>query len=110
VHATLTAALAPLSGPVRTITLRWGRRWPPAPAPNVPPPPGPVIVLRPAGYAVQVSRNGRTWRTVARVRGRSGVLDTVHVRGGAKARFVRVRVTAPSASELPELDELTATR
>jgi trehalose/maltose hydrolase-like predicted phosphorylase len=109
VHSTLIAALAPLSGTVRKITLRWGRMWPPAPAPNVPPPPGPVKVLRPAGYSVQVSRNGRTWRTVARFGGRSGVLDTVHVRGGAKERFVRIRVTAPSATKLPELDELTVT-
>jgi trehalose/maltose hydrolase-like predicted phosphorylase len=109
VHATLTAALAPLSGPVRTITLRWGRMWPPAPAPNVPPPPGPVTVLRPSRYVVQVSRNGRTWRTVARVGRRSGVLDTVHLQGGAKERFVRIRVTAASVKKLPELDELTAT-
>jgi trehalose/maltose hydrolase-like predicted phosphorylase len=109
VHATLTAALAPLSGPVRTITLRWGRMWPPAPAPNVPPPPGPVTVLRPSSYVVQVSRNGRTWRTVARVGRRSGVLDTVHLQGGAKERFVRIRVTAASVKKLPELDELTAT-
>jgi trehalose/maltose hydrolase-like predicted phosphorylase len=109
VHATLTARLAPLSGPVRTITVRWGRLWPPAPAPNVPPPPGPVKVLRPRSYSVQVSSNGRAWRTVARIGGRSGVLDTVHVRGGAKERFVRLRVTAASAKKLPELDELTAT-
>jgi hypothetical protein len=58
---------------------------------------------------VQVSRNGRTWRTVARVGGRSGVLDTVHLQGGAKERFVRIRVTAASVKKLPELDELTAT-
>jgi trehalose/maltose hydrolase-like predicted phosphorylase len=110
VHATLTAELAPLVGPVRTITLRWGRMWPPAPAPNVPPPPGPVTVLRPSSYSVQVSRNGRTWRTVASIGGRSGLLDTVHVRGAAMTRFVRIRVTAPSATKLPELDELTVTR
>jgi hypothetical protein len=109
VHATLTTPLAPLAGSVRTITLRWGRMWPAAPAPDVPPPPGPVTVLRPFAYTVQVSRNGRAWRTVARFGGRSGVVDTVHVRGGAKTRFVRVRVTAPSTAKLPELDELTAT-
>ncbi|MBV9604775.1 MAG: hypothetical protein JO027_06700 [Solirubrobacterales bacterium] len=111
VHATLTAALAPLSGPVRTVTLRWARLWPGASAPNVPPPPGPVTVLRPSSYVVQVSNNGRRWHTVARVGMRPGVLDTVHVRGraGAKVRYVRIRVTAPSATKLPELDELTAT-
>ncbi|HET6869102.1 MAG TPA: glycosyl hydrolase family 65 protein, partial [Solirubrobacteraceae bacterium] len=109
VHATLIAPVAPLAGRVRTITVRWGRMWPPAPGPNVPPPPSPVTVLRPSSYSVQVSRNGRTWRTVARFSHRPGVLDTVHVRGGAKVRFVRVRVTAASAKTLPELDELTAT-
>jgi trehalose/maltose hydrolase-like predicted phosphorylase len=110
VHATLTARLSPLSGPIRTIAVRWGRLWPPSPAPNVPPPPGPVTVLRPSHYVVQVSSNGHTWRTVARIGHRTGVLDTVHVRGGAaKIHFVRLRVTAPSKTKLPELDELTAT-
>jgi hypothetical protein len=79
------------------------------PGPNVPPPPGPVAVLRPAAYTIQVvaqrAAGGGRW---ARVHGRSGVIDTVHVRGGAKERFVRLRVTAPSATKLPELDELTA--
>ena len=108
VHASLTAAVAPLAGRIRTITLRWGRQWPGAPAPNVPPPPGPIIVLRPSSYTVQVSRNGRTWRTVASIHGRSGVLDTVHLHA-VKARFVRIRETAPDATKLPQLDELTAT-
>ena len=75
----------------------------------MPPPPGPVTVLRPSSYSVEVSKNGRTWRTVARLHGRSGALDTVHLRGGTKDRFVRVRVTAPSSKKLPELDELTVT-
>jgi hypothetical protein len=47
---------------------------------------------------------------VASIGGRSGLLDTVHVRGAAMTRFVRIRVTAPSATKLPELDELTVTR
>ncbi len=108
VHATLTAAVAPLAGKVRTITLRWGRQWPGAPAPNVPPPPGPIIVLRPSSYSVQVSSNGRRWRTVASIHGRSGALDTVHLHA-VKARFVRIRATAPDATKLPQLEELTAT-
>jgi len=41
------------------------------------------------------------------------VLDTVHVhvhgRDAVKERFVRIRVTAASATALPQLDELTAT-
>ena len=109
-HATLTARIAGLAGPIRTVTLRWGRQWPGAPAPNVPPPPGPVTVLRPASYAVLVSSNGRSWRRVAVVSGHTGrVLDTLHL-NGVKARFVRIRVTASSSTKLPLLEELTATR
>jgi len=93
-HATLTARIAGLAGPFRTVTLRWGRQWPGAPAPNVPPPPGPVTVLRPASYTVFVSSNGRSWRRVAVVSGHTRrVLDTLHL-NGVNARFVRIRVTA----------------
>jgi hypothetical protein len=56
-----------------------------------------------------VSGNGHTWRTVARVSGRSGVLDTVHLKHAMKARFVRIRVTGASSTKLPMLDELTVT-
>jgi trehalose/maltose hydrolase-like predicted phosphorylase len=108
VHATLTASLVPLSGPIRTITLLWGRLWPPSPAPNVPPPPAPVTHLRPSSYSIQVSSNGRTWRTVKTIGHRAGVLDTVHLKA-VKARFIRIRVTAVSAKKLPMLQELTAT-
>ena len=110
VHSTLTARIAGLAAPIRTITLRWGRQWPAAPAPNVPPPPGPVTVLRPPGYAVLVSNNGHSWRRVAVVSAHAGrVLDTLHVHG-VKARFVRIRVTAASSAKLPVLQELTVTR
>jgi trehalose/maltose hydrolase-like predicted phosphorylase len=110
VHATLTARIAGLASPIRTVTLRWGRQWPTAPAPNVPPPPTPVIVLRPASYAVLVSNNGHSWRRVKVVSGHAGrVLDTLHL-GVGKARFVRIRVTAASSKQLPMLEELTATR
>ena len=108
VHASLTAPLQPLAGPIRTITLWWGRQWPAVPGPNIPPPPGPVIVLRPASYTVQVSTNRRRWRTVATMHGRRGVLDTVHLKA-VKARYVRIRVTASSSTKLPMLDELTVT-
>ena len=91
VHATLTAPLKPRSGPIRVVTVLWGRQWPPAPAPNVPPPPGPVTVLRPSLYAVEVSTNGRSWRTVATVGQRAGASDVLHLKA-AKARFVRIRV------------------
>jgi trehalose/maltose hydrolase-like predicted phosphorylase len=106
-QATLTTRIRGLAATVRTLTLRWGRQWPGVPAPNVPPPPGPVVVLRPASYSVLVSRNGRSWRRVAFVTGPSTrVLDTLHLRG-AVARLVRIRLTAASSSKLPMLDELT---
>jgi len=109
VHSTLTARTSGLAAPIGTATVRWGRQWPAAPAPNVPPPPGPVVVLRPASYTVLVSANGRNWRRVAVVSGHSGrVLDTLHL-NVLKARFVRIRVTAASAKKLPMLQELTVT-
>jgi hypothetical protein len=46
---------------------------------------------------------------VALVGGRSGVLDTVHLKHAAKARLVRIRVTAASSTKLPMLEELTVT-
>jgi len=110
VNSTLTAPIASPGLPINTVTLRWGQQWPPAPAPNVPPPPGPVTVLRPASYSVLVSNNGRTWRQVASVSGHDGqVLDTLHL-SGVRARFIRVALTATSTTSLPMLDELTATR
>ena len=108
VQSTLTAPVHPLAGRVRKITLLWGRQWPPSPAPNVPPPPQPVTVLRPAGYSVQVSANGRAWRTVATVQHGAGVSDTLHVKAG-KVRFIRIQLTAAGADKLPLLQELTAT-
>ena len=109
VHATLTARIRPLAGRIGTITLRWGRQWPAVPGPNVPPPPGPIVVLRPASYSVLVSSNGHTWRTVARVSGRAGTLDTLHLKHAVNARFVRIRVTAASSTKLPMFEELTVT-
>ncbi|MGB8881039.1 MAG: discoidin domain-containing protein, partial [Solirubrobacteraceae bacterium] len=109
VHASLTARLRPLAGQIGAITLRWGGQWPAVPGPNIPPPPGPVVVLRPASYSVEVSGNGHSWRTVALIGGRSGVLDTVHLKHAVKARFVRIRVNAASSTKLPMLEELTVT-
>jgi hypothetical protein len=110
VKATLTARVQGLAATIRTITLRWGRQWPGPPAPNVPPPPGPVTVLRPASYSVLVSNNGRSWHRVAFVAGHTGrVLDTIHLKR-VKARFVRIKVTASSAKVLPQLQELTVNR
>jgi trehalose/maltose hydrolase-like predicted phosphorylase len=109
VKATLTAPLQGPAAQIRTVTLRWGRMWPAVPGPNIPPPPGPVTVLRPASYSILVSTNDHSWHTVAQIGGRKGqVLDTLHLKN-VKARFIRVKLTAPSSTQLPMLDELTAT-
>jgi hypothetical protein len=124
--ATVTVAAAAgrsRRGAVRTATLRWGRAWPPSPGPNIPPRPGPVITLRPKRYLLQVSGDGRRWRTVGTVARRTGTVDTVHFKA-VRLRFVRVRILSggtpvpmpnPNGSgivtgvELPMLDELTVT-
>jgi hypothetical protein len=121
--ATVTVAVHGGSPRLRTATLSWGRAWPPAPGPNIPPPSGPVKTLRPTHYALQVSNDGRSWRTVKVVSGRTGTVDTLRFKA-VSARFVRVRVISggtrvtmanPKGSgtvtgtELPMLDELTVT-
>jgi hypothetical protein len=80
-----------------------------------------VITLRPTRYLLQVSGDGRSWRTVAAVARRTGTVDTVHFKA-VRLRFVRVRILSggtpvpmpnPKGSgivtgvELPMLDELT---
>jgi len=104
-------------------TVVWGHLWPLVTAPNVPPAPGPVKTVRASDYSVQVSRNGKTWRTVARV---SGVTKrgTDHLRfGPVQARWVRLVLTQGSQPPIapttqnpnpppttPMLEELTVTR
>ncbi len=86
--------------------LLWGREWPEAPAPNVPPPPAPVLTLRAASYDVSTSRDGRAWTTVAQVRGRmSGLRDVLHF-PTTRARFIRVRILAATNQTPPKLQEL----
>jgi trehalose/maltose hydrolase-like predicted phosphorylase len=107
--ATLTTPVAGRRRPVDTVTLQWGREWPPAPAPNVPPPPGPVKVLRASDYTVEVSRNGSVWQSVAHVSGRtSGTTDVLHF-SAVRARFVRVRLTQATNGTDPQLEELGLT-
>ncbi len=84
--------------------------WPPAPAPNVPPPPGPVTTLRPSSYDLLVSTDGTTWHTVARVR-------TTTTRGTdtlsfapQQAGFVAVRVVRATTDTTPMLEELVLPR
>jgi trehalose/maltose hydrolase-like predicted phosphorylase len=108
VPATLTAPVANGAHVLRTASVRWGREWPPAPAPNVPPPPGPVKTLRASSYQLLVSRDGHSWRVLKTVTRTSGTLDVLHF-PATRARFVRVQITASSSSTPPMLEELTAT-
>ena len=66
-------------------------------------------MLRAISYAIQVSVDGQTWRTVATVSGRTdGTVDTLHF-PSARARFIRAQLTASSSShKKPMLEELTA--
>ncbi|MBV8991319.1 MAG: discoidin domain-containing protein [Solirubrobacterales bacterium] len=108
--ATLTAPIAGgSSATVSSATLRWGQQWPPSPAPNVPPPPGPVTTLRASDYTLQASLDGQTWQTLATVSGRTtGTLDVLRF-APTRARFVRVVITAGTGTQPPMLEELTVT-
>jgi trehalose/maltose hydrolase-like predicted phosphorylase len=104
--ARLTVAFRRGGHSVNRASLRWGRSWPPPPAPNVHPPPGPVKILRPARYQLLTSNNGHHWRVVATVgSGSRGTVDVLHFRA-VRARFARVRIISGKGSEKPELDEL----
>jgi hypothetical protein len=77
--ATLTVALRGSPWSVRIATMRWGQQWPPASAPNVPPPPGPVSILCANSYTLLVSSDGHTWHAVAGASGRTtGTVDVLH--------------------------------
>ncbi len=107
--ATLTVTLRGKLQRVRKVTLAWGRQWPPAPGPNIPPPPTPVKTVRASSYVLYVSGDGRHWRKVASVSGRTGrVVDVLRFKA-VKARFVKLVMTASSQPQPPMLDELTAT-
>ncbi len=81
--------------------------WPPAPAPNVPPPPGPVTVLRGVDYTIAGSLDGHTWHTLATVHRTSGTHDAVTF-PAASVGYLRVSITSASSAGLPMLEELTA--
>jgi hypothetical protein len=91
---------------IRKVVVVWGRQWPPPPAPNVKPPPGPVVVRRASRYVVQVSTDGRSWRTLATVKRSGGTTDTLRVHSGP-VRFVRLRILTATHREMPLLQELT---
>jgi len=108
--ATLTTPVDNGPRTVGTVTLDWGQMWPAAPAPNRHPAPGPVTTLRASAYTVAVSVDGRSWRTVATVSGRTtGATDVVHFPATA-ARYIAVHITASANTQPPEVDELVVTR
>jgi trehalose/maltose hydrolase-like predicted phosphorylase len=91
---------------LRTATVTWGRQWPPQPAPNVHPPPGPVKTLRASSYDVLVSQDGRSWTVVGRIRHRaSGVRDVLRF-APVRARYVQLRIMAATHHTPPLLQEL----
>ena len=107
--ATISVPFAHGARTVHTATVRWGRQWPGAPGPNVPPPPGPVTVIRPSSYQLLVSSDGTHWRVVASVQGRaSQTVDVLHF-PAVRARLARIREISSSQSKTPMLDELTMT-
>ncbi len=109
VPANLIAPVTEGARLLRTVTLRWGQQWPPAPAPNVPPPPGPVTTLRASSYRLFVSDDGVSWKAVATVTDRTiGTLDVLHF-PAVRARFVRLEISAATGTQPPMLEELTAT-
>jgi hypothetical protein len=106
IAATLTVPLA-RPAVLRSATLTWGRAYPPPPAPNVHPPPGPVKTLRASSYDLLVSTDGTTWTTAARVRGvTTGTRDALTF-PAVRARYVRVRITAATQHTPPILEQIT---
>jgi trehalose/maltose hydrolase-like predicted phosphorylase len=106
----ITARLTvPLAHPavIRSATLDWGQAYPPPPAPNVHPPPGPVKTLRASSYNLLVSTNGTSWTTVARVRGVTTGTRDVLTFPAARARYVRIQITAATHHTPPMLEEIT---
>jgi trehalose/maltose hydrolase-like predicted phosphorylase len=94
-------------------TIRWGRVWPPPPGPNVPPPPHPVRTRRATDYVLLGSTDGRHWRRLGEVSGRSkGLLDEMRF-PRTKVGYLRLKVTAATKGlegeeEPPLLQELSA--
>jgi trehalose/maltose hydrolase-like predicted phosphorylase len=105
--ATLTVPVAEGSeATVSGATLHWGQQWPLAPD-LTGTHPAPAVTLRATSYAVQVSTDGRTWRTVATVAGRRfGTVDVLHF-PAILARKLRVQITSGIGVQPPMLQELT---
>ncbi|MFZ0040809.1 MAG: discoidin domain-containing protein, partial [Solirubrobacteraceae bacterium] len=118
VPATLTVPVKPAKRRIRKVVVAWGQLWPAQPKPNVHPAPKPVKTERPISYLLQVSSNGRSWRTLKTVSGHRGTTDTFHF-APVRARYVRIRITKanlgtvpkskPKQKRYPMLNELTVT-
>ncbi len=109
IPATLTVPTASGQQQVSRAVVQWGREWPPAPGPNIPPPPGPVTTLRASSYKLQVSSDGSTWHTVASVSGQqTGTKDVLQFKP-VSATFVRIEITASTNGTPPLLQEVKVT-
>jgi hypothetical protein len=73
----------------------------------MPPPPGPVQTLRASSYDLVVSANGRDWRVVASVVGRTSGTRDVLTFPPVRARYIGIRITAATNNTPPILEELT---
>jgi trehalose/maltose hydrolase-like predicted phosphorylase len=121
--ATITVPIHSGTGPISRATVLWGQLWPPAPKPNVEPPPKPVKTLRATAYVLQVSQDRHAWVTVATVSGvKTRTTDKLRF-PAVRAKFARIRITAgivqipatvngkKTVQKLaPLLQELTVTR
>ncbi len=109
IPATLTVPTASGQQQVSRAVVQWGREWPPAPGPNIPPPPGPVTTLRASSYKLQVSSDGSTWHTVASVSDQqTGTKDVLQFKP-VSATFVRIEITASTNGTPPLLQEVKVT-
>jgi trehalose/maltose hydrolase-like predicted phosphorylase len=109
VPATLTVPTAAGEHTISRAVVLWGRQWPPAPGPNIPPPPSPLTTLRASSYQLQVSSDGSSWRTVASVSGVQTRTRDVLQFAPVSAKFVRIEITASSTSTAPLLQEVRVT-
>jgi trehalose/maltose hydrolase-like predicted phosphorylase len=104
--SSLTVPLA-RTAVIRSATLDWGQAYPPPPAPNVHPPPGPVETLRASSYDLLVSTDGTSWAVAAQIRGTTTGTRDVLTFAPLRARYVRVQITAATYDTPPMLEEIT---
>ena len=123
VPASLTAPTATGHRTIKRVVIQWGRLWPAQVTPNVHPKAGPVRTLRPGAYVLQVSTNGRHWRTVGAMSGQGNRVTDTFTFPKVAAKFVRVKLTSGTGislkqtinnkkvtvKQMPMLEELTAT-